>query len=232
MVLKQSSGIEDNNNMLKITLQKFLRLILGLFVHAIGVVCILNARVGVAPWDVLHQGLSGLIGITVGQANISTGLIIVVLDIYLGQPIGFGTISNMFLLGTFMDVLMLNNLVPFFEGYLPRILQMFAGIAINGIAVFLYMGVGWGAGPRDGLMVALMKRTGRSVRFIKTVIEGFAVVVGFILGGNLGIGTIIVAFLSGPIWQYMYKILKFDLNEVEHLSIQEHIKLIKENIAK
>ena len=127
---------------------------------------------------------------------------------------------------------MLNNLVPFFEGYLPRIIQLFVGIAINGIAVFLYMGVGWGAGPRDGLMVALMIRTGKSIRLIKSIIEGFAVVVGFILGGNLGIGTLIAAFLSGPIWQYIYKLLKFNVDEVEHLSIQEHLKLIKNNLPK
>ncbi len=230
--MKQTSGMEDNNTILKTTAQKTLRLVFGLFVHAIGIVCVLNARVGVAPWDVLHQGLSQLIGITVGQAAISTGLIIVALDIYLGQPIGFGTIANMFLIGTFMDVLMLNNLVPFFEGYLPRIIQLFVGIAINGIAVFLYMGVGWGAGPRDGLMVALMIRTGKSIRLIKSIIEGFAVVVGFILGGNLGIGTLIAAFLSGPIWQYIYKLLKFNVDEVEHLSIQEHLKLIKNNLPK
>ena len=131
-----------------------------------------------------------------------------------------------------MDLLMLNNLVPIFEGYFLRLIQLLVGITINGLAVFLYIGVGWGAGPRDGLMVALMRKTGKSVRLIKTIIEVFAVAVGYLLGGNLGLGTLIVAFSSGPIMQFTYKLLKFNIDEVDHISIQEHIKLIRKKQSK
>lgn len=209
-----------------------IRLVFGLFVFALGTVCILNAKIGVAPWDVFHQGVSKVTGITVGQASISMGLIIVFLDIYLGQPIGWGTIANMLLIGTFIDLLMASGLVPTFESFIPSLILLFLGLILHGLGVFLYIAVGWGAGPRDGLMVVLMKKTGKSVRLIKSILEVFAVSVGFLLGGNLGVGTLIVAFLSGPIWQYIFKLFKFNVNEVEHRAMQDDLKLLKEKYSK
>lgn len=220
-----------NKTLIKQTSLKIIRLIFGLFVFALGTVCILNAKIGVAPWDVFHQGVSKLTGITVGQASISMGVIIVALDIYLGQPIGWGSIANMLLIGTFIDLLMLGNIVPIFEGFLPSLILLLIGLVLHGFGVFLYIAVGWGAGPRDGLMVVLMKKTGKSVRLIKSILEILAVSAGFLLGGNLGIGTIIVAFLSGPIWQYIFKLLKFNVNDVEHRSIQDDFKLLKEKYS-
>ena len=217
---------------LKTTSFNIIRLVFGLFVFSVGTVCILNARIGVAPWDVFHQGVSRLTGITVGRASIFMGVIIVALDIYLGQPIGWGSIANMLLIGTFIDLLMLGNNVPSFEGFFPSLILLLIGIVFHGLGVFLYIAVGWGAGPRDGLMVVLMKKTGKSVRLIKSVIEVFAVSIGYLLGGNLGVGTIIVAFLSGPIWQYIFKALKFNVNDVEHRSIQDDFRLLKEKYSK
>lgn len=207
---------------------KIFRLVFGLFVFAAGVVCVLNAAIGVAPWDVLHQGVSNVTGITVGKANIYSGVIIIAIDIYLGQAVGWGTISNMILIGTFIDLLMLNNLIPSFEGFMPSLIFLLIGIVIQGLGVFLYMGVGWGAGPRDGLMVVLTKRTGKSVRLIKSSIEVCAVVVGYLLGGNLGVGTVIMALLSGPVWQFLFKHLKFNVSAIEHRFIQDDILLLKE----
>ncbi len=208
------------------------RLIFGLFVFSLGTVCILNAKIGVAPWDVFHQGVSRVTGITVGQASISMGLIIVFLDIYLGQPIGWGTIANMLLIGTFIDLLMMANILPSFEAFLPSLILLLVGLIFHGLGVFLYIAVGWGAGPRDGLMVVLMKKTGKSVRLIKSILELFAVSVGFLLGGNLGVGTLIVAFLSGPIWQYIFKLFKFDVNAVEHRAIQDDFRKLKDKYSK
>ncbi|MDR7871144.1 MAG: hypothetical protein RIN55_09810 [Tissierellaceae bacterium] len=213
---------------IKATSLKIVRLVFGFLLFAVGTVCIINAKIGVSPWDVFHQGLSKLTGITLGQASISTGVIIIAIDIYLGQPIGWSTVSNMLLIGTFIDLLMLGNLVPSPESFIPSLILLLFGIVLQGFAVFLYMPVGWGAGPRDGLMVVLMNKTGKSVRFIKSIIEIFAVSIGYLLGGNLGVGTIIFAFMTGPIWQYIFKLLKFNVNEVEHRFIQDDIKLLKE----
>lgn len=217
----------ENNKTFKVTSLKIFRLVFGLFVFAMGTVCILNAEIGVGPWDIFHQGISKLTGITVGQASISMGIIIIVLDIYLGQPIGWGTIANMILIGSFMDLLMVADFIPKPEGFLPSLILLVIGLFFHGIGVYLYIAVGWGAGPRDGLMVVLMNKTGKSVRLIKTIIEFFAAAGGYLLGGNLGIGTLIVAFLSGPIWQFIFNLLKFNINEVEHISVQEHLRLLR-----
>ena len=217
-----------NMTLLKTISLKILRLVFGLFVFALGTVCMLNAKIGVASWDVLHQGISNVTGITVGRANIYLGFIILAIDILLGQDIGWSTLANMILIGVYVDILMINNLVPIFEGFLPGLILLLVGIIIQGIGFFIYISVGWGAGPRDGLMVVLMKKTGKSVRLIKSFIEVLAVAVGFLLGGNLGIGTIIVAFFSGPIWQYVFKLIKFNVNEVEHRFIKDDIRFIKE----
>ena len=208
------------------------RLVLGLFVFAAGSVCIINAAIGVAPWDVFHQGVSNVTGITIGRANIYSGVVIIIIDILLGQAVGWGTLANMILIGSFIDFLMLNNLIPSFQSFLPSLIQLFIGIILHGLGVFLYIAVGWGAGPRDGLLVVLTKRTGGSVRLIKTIMEVTVVAIGYLLGGNLGIGTIILALLSGPIWQYIFKIFKFNINEVQHRFIQEDIKILKEKLAK
>lgn len=217
---------------IKTTSFKILRLVFGLFVFAAGSVCVLNAAIGVSPWDVLHQGVSNVTGITVGKANIYSGVIIIAIDILLGQAIGWGTLANMYLIGTFIDLLMLNGIIPGFQAFIPNLILLFTGIILQGLGVYLYIAVGWGAGPRDGLMVVLTKRTGKSVRLIKSSIEVCVVVIGFLLGGNFGVGTLIMAMLSGPIWQYLFKLLNFNISTVEHRFIQDDIFLLKEKFAK
>lgn len=204
------------------------RLIFGLFLFGLGVVLTINAQIGVAPWDVFHEGLSKVTGITVGRANIYSGLAIVVLDLVLGQQIGWGTVLNMILIGTFIDILMLNNLLPVFQGFLPRLLMLILGMITQGYACYFYLSAALGAGPRDGLMVVLTKRTGKSVRVIKSTIEVFAVTVGFILGGNPGIGTVIMALFNGSIWQIIFKSLDFEISEIQHRFIPDDIKYLKE----
>lgn len=206
------------------------KLILGLFLFAVGIVMTINANLGVAPWDVFHHGLSLTTNITMGSASIIVGILIVLLDIYLGQNIGWATILNMFLIGAFMDILMLNNLIPIAESFLPGIIMLLVGILIEGYGCWIYLSVGMGAGPRDGLMVVLTKKTGKSVRLVKSLVDLGAVTVGYFLGGKLGIGTVIMAFLGGQIFQFAFKTVKFDVNGVNHRFIQDDVKLLKEKI--
>lgn len=211
-----------------VRVKEFSRIILGLVLFGIGVVLTIEAGLGVAPWDVFHHGLSLTIGITMGQASIMIGSLVVVLDIILGQNIGWGTVLNMLTIGTVMDILMLNNIVPSFDGLLPNLIMLILGIFIQGYGCFLYISVGYGAGPRDGLMVALAKRTGKSVRFLKSGIEVFAVTAGYLLGGHLGIGTLIMALFGGVIFQFTFKTVNFDLKAVEHRFIKDDLKCLKE----
>lgn len=215
-----------------VKVKEFLRIIVGLILFGLGVTMTIEAGFGVAPWDVFHHGLSLTIGITMGQANIIIGLLVVVIDIVLGQNIGWGTVLNMLIIGATMDVLMLNNLLPSFEGYLANLIMLIIGIFIQGYGCYLYLSVGYGAGPRDGLMVALTKRTGKSVRTIKSGLEGFAVVAGYLLGGHLGIGTLIMAVFGGIIFQLTFKTVNFDLKAIEHRFIKDDIKWLKERLSK
>lgn len=207
---------------------KLTKLILGLFLFAVGIVMTLNANLGVAPWDVFHQGLSKVTGITIGQANIAVGLLIVILDVVLGQDIGWGTILNMLLIGIFIDILMLNNLIPIFNSFIPSLIMLILGIVVEGYGCWIYLLAQLGAGPRDGLMVILTKRTGKSIQFNKSITELGAVIVGYFLGGSLGLGTVMMAFLGGPIFQWAFKTVNFNVKDVEHRFIQDDIKYLKE----
>lgn len=210
----------------------FIRLFIGYFVCAIGMVMTINANIGVSPWDVLHQGLGNVTGLTIGKANIMVGLTIIIIDIVLGQNIGWGTIFNMTTIGVFIDILMSNNLIPIFDSFLPSLLMMILGMLILGYGVFIYIGAGYGAGPRDGLMVALTIITKKSVRFVKNSVEILALIVGYFLGGSVGIGTAIMSILGGYFFQFAFKTVKFNVSEVKHRWIKDDIIFIKERLAK
>ena len=216
---------------MKKSLLTLLRLFIGLFLYAVGIVFTINANLGLSPWDVFHQGISKLSGITMGQASITAGLMIVILDWVLGEKVGLGTILNMLFIGIFMDLLMLNNLVPIFNNIIARVIMMFFGMFIIGIASYFYIGAGLGSGPRDGLMVSLTKKTGKSVRFVRNFIEFTVLVVGYFLGGTVGLGTLIMVIGGGYFVQFAFKIFKFDVKKVQHKFIDDYIKIIKDMLT-
>lgn len=216
---------------MKETGQRIVRLFVGLFLYSTGIAMTINANVGLAPWDVLHQGLSKTIGITIGQASIGMGIILVVINSVMKEKLGWGTLSNMIFIGLFLDLLLLNNLIPLFENIVARFAMMVGGMFIIGIATFLYIGVGLGAGPRDGLMVVLAKITGKSVRLIRGSIETGVVIVGFLLGGSVGVGTLVMALSIGYFVQLVFQLFKFDVNKVEHRFIDQDIKLLRKLLA-
>lgn len=209
----------------------FIRLFIGYFVCAIGMVMTINANLGVSPWDVLHQGIGNVTGLTLGKANIIVGFTIIIIDIILGQNIGWGTIFNMTTIGVFIDFLMRNQLIPIFDSFLPSLLMMIVGMLILGYGVFIYIGAGYGAGPRDGLMVALTKITKKSVRFVKNSVEILALTVGYFLGGSVGIGTAIMSILGGYFFQFAFKTVNFNVSEVNHRWIKDDINYIKEKLV-
>ncbi|KUO77994.1 MAG: hypothetical protein APF81_09670 [Desulfosporosinus sp. BRH_c37] len=212
--------------------RRVIRLFIGLFLFAVGIVFTINANLGLSPWDVFHQGISHLTGITMGQASIVVGIILVLLDAVLGERLGWGTLCNMLFIGLFMDFLMLNHLIPIYEGIIPSVIMMLLGMAVIGVASYFYIGAALGSGPRDGLMIALTKMTHKSVRFIRNAIEISALIVGYLLGGFVGIGTLIMALVLGNIIQLSFTVLKFDINSIEHRFIDEDLKLLKVKLLK
>ncbi|TGE32294.1 hypothetical protein [Desulfosporosinus sp. Sb-LF] len=211
---------------------RLIRLFIGLFLYAVGIVLTINANLGLSPWDVFHQGMTHLIGITMGQASIAVGSILVILNAVLGERLGWGTLLNMLFIGIFMDLIMLNHMIPIFNDVLPGVIMMVLGMTVIGVASYFYIGAELGAGPRDGLMIALTKKTGKSVRFIRNGIESSVLIVGYLLGGLVGVGTLAMALTLGYIIQFVFKILKFDVSNITHRFIDEDVRLIKEKLSK
>jgi uncharacterized membrane protein YczE len=217
--------------MIKI-IMRVARLFLGLFLFATGIVMTINANLGLSPWDVYHQGLSKNIHITMGQASISMGFIIVLLNYLQGERIGWGTICNMLFVGIFMDILMLNNVIPVFNNITLKLIMLIGGMFVIGFASFLYLGSGFGSGPRDGLMIALSKRTKKPIGIIRNFIEITVLIVGFFLGGTVGVGTVVTAGMIGFCVQLVFKLLKFDVKKIKHRYIDEDLRFLKNKIFK
>ncbi|EHQ90258.1 YczE/YyaS/YitT family protein [Desulfosporosinus youngiae] len=211
-------------------IQKLIRLFMGLFLYAIGIVLTINANLGLSPWDVFHQGITFLFGITMGQATIAVGILIIIISSVLGERLGWGTLFNMFFIGYFMDLIMLNHLIPISNNAVSGLMMMFLGMIIIGIASYFYIGAGIGSGPRDGLMIALTKKTHKSVRFIRNSLEINALLIGYLLGGYAGLGTLIMSIALGYIMQFEFKLLKFDINSIQHRFIDDDVRLLREKL--
>ena len=216
----------------KSPIYKLSRLFIGLFLYAVGIVMTINANLGLAPWDVFHKGLSKTLGITMGQASIAVGFIILIIAFSLGEKIGWGTVFNMYFIGVFIDILMLNNLVPMFDSYILRLAMMLGGMFVIGCATVAYIGAELGSGPRDGLMIALTKRTNKSVRFIRNTIEVCALSIGYLLGGTIGIGTVIMSLCIGYFIQFAFKIFHFDVKNIHHRYIDQDIVVLKQKFSR
>lgn len=207
------------------------RLFIGLFICAVGTVFTINAGIGLQPWDVFHQGISKLLNITMGQASIIVSIAIVLVDYITGEKIGWGTLSNMLLIGIFMDILMLNNVIPVFHNTILKLIMVLSGMILISFGTYMYIGAGLGSGPRDGLMVALTKKTKKSIILVRTSIEACALLVGFIMGGSVGVGTVIMMSLIGYFVQIVFKLFKFDVKGVEHRFIDEDIKRFRKALV-
>ncbi len=183
--------------------RRLIQLYAGLALYGTSSALLVVAGLGLEPWGVLHQGLAERTGITIGVVSIIIGAIVLLLWIPLRQRPGLGTVSNVFAVGIAMDGTL--ALVPDVHGPAARAGVMAAGIVLNGVATGLYIAARFGPGPRDGLMTGLHRRTGRSIRLVRTAIEAAVVVTGFLLGGSLGIGTVLYALAIGPLAQFFLR---------------------------
>jgi uncharacterized membrane protein YczE len=174
------------------------RLLGGLVLFGGGLALMVLARLGLGPWEVLHQGISQRTGVPIGMTGILVGVVVLLAWVPLRQRMGVGTIANAVLIGLIIDAVLFTVAPP--ESLGVRWLALLAGVVLTGLGSGLYIGAGLGAGPRDGLMTALAAR-GHSLRLVRTFIEVSALAVGWALGGNVGVGTVIFAFAIGPLVQ-------------------------------
>lgn len=179
--------------------RRLVRCLLGLALFAIGISLQMNANLGAPPWDVFHQGVAKQTDITVGRVIVITGLMLLLLWIPLKQKLGVGTILNALEIGLVADIAL--AVIPEPKNLIVRVAMVLAGIVVVAIGTGLYIGSALGPGPRDGLMTGLAKR-GIPIRVGRTAIEATVLVVGFALGGQIGIATFAFAFGIGPLVQF------------------------------
>jgi uncharacterized membrane protein YczE len=180
-------------------LRRLVQLYVGLVGYAVSMALVINSDLGNMPWDVLNQGLARTIGLSIGFWVIAFGLVILLAWIPLRERPGLGTLSNIVVIGFLIDLAL--AVLPEPDLMVERVGFLVAGILLNGIATALYVGARMGPGPRDGLMTGLVRRTGKSVRLVRTSIEIVVVVAGIALGGTFGVGTILYAVTIGPLVQ-------------------------------
>lgn len=173
-----------------------MRLYIGLAGFGFSLALMVRARLGLGPWDVLHQGLARRLGLQIGWVVIIVSAVVLLAWIPLHLRPGLGTVSNVVLVGVFTNLALDHLQAP--DGLAARLIWLAGGIGLNAIATALYIGAGLGAGARDGLMVGVAAR-GHSIRAVRTAIELTVLAVGFALGGSVGVGTIAYALLIGPL---------------------------------
>ncbi len=176
-------------------------LLAGLVIFGLGIALMARAGLGLGPWEALHEGLQFRTGIPMGTISILLGVPILALWWPLGERPGLGTLVNVVLIGTATNVG--NAIVPTQTVPFMQLLQMIAGVLVIGLGSGLYLAADLGAGPRDGLMVGVHRRFGWSIRRSRTAIEIAVLIVGWLLGGTIGLGTVVFAFCIGPVVQKM-----------------------------
>ena len=184
-------------------------LVFGLFLFAIGIVLILESKLGLSPWDVLNQGLAKHTPLSFGMANVAVAIVVLGIGWALGGRPGIGTVANAVFVGSFIQVLTSIAAIEALahDGLAARIVLLVLGIALIGPASAFYIGADLGAGPRDTLMLVGARRTRFRIGLVRGTLELIALGVGIVLGGTFGVGTVLFAFLVGPIVEASFVLL-------------------------
>ena len=205
---------------------RILSLLFGLFLYAMGVVLSIKANIGYAPWEVFHVGLAQKTEISIGVASIITGVVIVGIVLLLGEKIGLGTLLNMILIGVFIDFIFISDIVPGQNTFIFGLFMLAMGFFVISLGSFFYIKAAFGAGPRDSLMVVLNRRTKLPIGVCRSTIELSVTIIGWVLGGMVGIGTVISVIAIGFFIQFTFFLLKFAPSEIKHETLYQTYKSI------
>jgi uncharacterized membrane protein YczE len=192
------------------------QLYVGLVLYGVSLAMMVRADLGLAPWDVLHSGLAQLVPLTIGQVIVVMSFVVLLLWIPLREVPGLGTISNALVIGVALDATLALLEAP--GALWLRTALLAGGVLLNGLATALYIGSQFGRGPRDGLMTGLHRRTGRSLRLVRTGLEVTVVLLGLLLGGVAGLGTVVYALAIGPLTQSLLPLCTVPLTRQSRLS--------------
>ncbi len=213
-------------------LYKMPSLFFGFFLYAVAILLALYSDLGMSPWDVLHTGIVNNSVLSLGQVSQLVGFCVIVISVFLGVIPGIATVFNMIFIGIFVDLINKTGILKTPVHLLAKIFMLILAILIMGMATYFYLKVELGAGPRDGLMEGLVKKFNKPVWLIRGLIEIIVLIVGFFLGGLVGIGTLILAFSIGPSLQLAFKLGKYDSRKAHHTNLIAFYQSIKGEIRK
>lgn len=208
-------------------LLKMPSLFFGFFLFALAMLLALYSKLGMSPWDVFHMGIVAHSTITLGRAAQLVGFCVILLSAFLGVIPGIGSIFNMIFIGIFVDLINNMGIIKTPGSMLLKILMLLSAILIMGIATYFYLNVELGAGPRDGLMEGLVIKLNKPVWLIRGSIEITVLIIGFFLGGPVGVGTLLLAVAIGPSVQLAFKIGKYDSKKAQHMNLVDLYRNIK-----
>ena len=222
----------DNNRTADTIAAHVLLAAVSLFVNGFGIYLTIQANIGAGPWDVLNLGLSKTLGILYGTASIVVSYTILGIDIALREPIGIAMFIDAFVVGKAVDFFNRIGAVPKCDSLVTGIPVMIIGLIIMAYTQYTYMSASLGCGPRDTLLVALAKRAGRiPIGVVSITLLSLATFIGWLLGGPVGIGTLICAFCTGPIMQMAFKSVRFDATHVHHQHLADSVRVFVDRKA-
>lgn len=213
-------------------IRRLLWLVVGMLVSAIGITMMLQANIGLEPWSVLQQGLAQTLGITYGTASMIVGAFAIGAAVLCGESFGFGTVINIILCAVFIDGLLWLGWIPQMHTLLTGLPMLLIGLELLALGTWMYMKSALGAGPRDALMVALARKTGRSVGLCRASVEIFVIIAGFLLGGQVSIGTVICAVGLGSLFNINFHLLHFQAAELHQENVAETLQNLRKAKAK
>jgi uncharacterized membrane protein YczE len=212
-----------------ILLRRLVQLYVGLCAYGISMGLMVRAELGLDPWDVFHSGIAKQVGWSLGTVVIVTGALVLLGWIPLRQRPGLGTISNVVVIGLALDVT--TAVLPSIDQLAPRVALAIGAIGLNAVATASYIGASFGPGPRDGLMTGIVRRTGRSVRVVRTGIEVTVLVSGVLLGGSVGVATVAYAVLIGPLVQPLLRIFRVEAHDTNSVAMDAAPSLAGEGVV-
>lgn len=215
--------MEDKKGFIK----KIVIMNIGFFLCALGMIMTLRANLGAGPWETFHKGLSTLTGLSFGRMSQIVGLLIILGGMYLHMIPGIATILNMFFIGFYADMIEASGLISIPGNYPLQLLLLLGGMVINCLGIYVYLAEGLGAGPRDGLMIGLVQKTNLSVTVIKSAIEVTVLLLGILLGGPYGVGTVIAALGQGYILDMIFNKFKYDTKNHYQRTLKDEWETLK-----
>lgn len=218
-------NLKENNTILAIVLNSLLAIV-SLFVNGFGIYLTIQANLGAAPWDVLNLGFSKTLGILYGNASVAVSLTILVIDILMKEPIGIAMFIDAIVVGKAVDFFNWLDPVPQCQSLLTGVPVMLLGLVVIAYTQYGYMIASLGCGPRDTLMVGLAKRVKKiPIGAVSMALLATVTLVGWLLGGPVGIGTLICAFLQGPIMQLAFQSVRFDATTIRHQRLSDSFRV-------